>query len=404
MKIFTAQEIENAKHHKYNGTDDSILVKLFLRKWWNWLIEFVPMTLAPNMITLIGFLFEIGSFLISFIVSNCMDNDIPGWLCIVNGLCLFIYSTLDNLDGRQARRTGSSSPLGQFFDHGCDAITGVCELMKVAISLDMGCDTICFFFVFLMGVGFFMTSYEEYVTGAFYLGPINGPDEGLLLLSGLHILLGLGLPKKLVLNGFVYFGFAACFVATIWPIMKNVLNKSKGDREMKNRAIVGLIPAIIYFIIFVLNPLRSEVCAESPFYVMAAGLAMQYLSQVTIVSHIVLRPPIKLCVDPSIIFVAIVGIVSMFITKEDILFWYWVVVCCVFFLAMVFYDVSVIVSLSKGLGIPIFTIKPKPVEQIEEPLNQAVSPDEVTLIEGEAGTQEVAVDSFKETEEDEEIV
>ena len=34
------------------------------------------------------------------------------------GLC---GQTLDNLDGKQARRTGSSSPLGLLFDHGCDA-------------------------------------------------------------------------------------------------------------------------------------------------------------------------------------------------------------------------------------------------------------------------------------------
>jgi ethanolaminephosphotransferase len=26
------------------------------------------------------------------------------------------------VDGKQARRTNSSSPLGQLFDHGCDAI------------------------------------------------------------------------------------------------------------------------------------------------------------------------------------------------------------------------------------------------------------------------------------------
>jgi ethanolaminephosphotransferase len=30
---------------------------------------------------------------------------------------------LDNLDGKQARRTGTSSPLGMMFDHGCDALT-----------------------------------------------------------------------------------------------------------------------------------------------------------------------------------------------------------------------------------------------------------------------------------------
>jgi len=28
----------------------------------------------------------------------------------------------DNLDGKQARRTNTSSPLGLLFDHGCDAL------------------------------------------------------------------------------------------------------------------------------------------------------------------------------------------------------------------------------------------------------------------------------------------
>jgi phosphatidylglycerophosphate synthase len=29
-----------------------------------------------------------------------------------------MYQTLDAVDGKQARRTGTSSPLGQLFDHG----------------------------------------------------------------------------------------------------------------------------------------------------------------------------------------------------------------------------------------------------------------------------------------------
>jgi len=27
------------------------------------------------------------------------------------------------MDGKQARKTGNSSPLGMLFDHGCDALT-----------------------------------------------------------------------------------------------------------------------------------------------------------------------------------------------------------------------------------------------------------------------------------------
>ena len=44
--------------------------------------------------------------------------DVPAWPYVLCGICLFSYSVLDNMDGKQARRTGSSSPLGLLFDHG----------------------------------------------------------------------------------------------------------------------------------------------------------------------------------------------------------------------------------------------------------------------------------------------
>lgn len=52
-------------------------------------------------------------------------------------LLLFV-KTLDNLDGKQARRTGSSSPLGLLFDHGCDALNVSVGTMTMACILQMG--------------------------------------------------------------------------------------------------------------------------------------------------------------------------------------------------------------------------------------------------------------------------
>lgn len=37
-------------------------------------------------------------------------------------ICLFAYQSLDSIDGKQARRTGMAGPLGELFDHGCDAL------------------------------------------------------------------------------------------------------------------------------------------------------------------------------------------------------------------------------------------------------------------------------------------
>jgi phosphatidylglycerophosphate synthase len=52
-----------------------------------------------------------------------MTEKLPEWTYLFVAFGIFAFQTLDAIDGKQARRTGSSSPLGQLFDHGCDAIS-----------------------------------------------------------------------------------------------------------------------------------------------------------------------------------------------------------------------------------------------------------------------------------------
>lgn len=60
----------------------------------------------------------------------------PSWAFIMSALGLFIYQSLDAIDGKQARRTNSSSALGELFDHGCDAVsTGALHLNSNCRSL-----------------------------------------------------------------------------------------------------------------------------------------------------------------------------------------------------------------------------------------------------------------------------
>jgi ethanolaminephosphotransferase len=57
----------------------------------------------------------------------------------VSASAVVLYTWLDCLDGKQARRTGTSSPLGQLFDHGCDALSVNLLLSMVGCSLGVGC-------------------------------------------------------------------------------------------------------------------------------------------------------------------------------------------------------------------------------------------------------------------------
>ncbi|CAL5421465.1 unnamed protein product [Camellia sinensis] len=102
------------------------------------------------LITLMGFMFLVISTLLSYIYSPRLDSIPPRWVLFAHGLLLFLYQqmivvcgetfsqpicrdgnwqvdqisglTFDAVDGKQARRTSSSSPLGELFDHGCDAL------------------------------------------------------------------------------------------------------------------------------------------------------------------------------------------------------------------------------------------------------------------------------------------
>ena len=401
LRIFSVQEIDNARRHKYSGTDKSILVKLVFRRWWDWLIQFVPMWVAPNLITLVGFLVELFSFIVSFVTSNELREPCPCWVCFLNGVCLFIYQTLDNLDGRQARRTGNSSPLGQFFDHGCDAITGVLEMMKVAATLGMGCGMPTFLFILMMAIGFSMTSFEEYVTHSFYLGYINGADEGLAFLTLVHILCVFDVDRdwgmKLV-NPVTYVLFCICEASAVLPILYNVIVQSYNDREKARKAIISILPIIGLTTLFALNVWYDPLNAENPYFIMFAGLGIQLTSQITLVAYLVLRQPQRIVMDPFLDSVVFLGLFGFLFTDEVWSYNYWIVAFALVAAMMLMFDCAVVYGLSVGLGIPVLTVRPQ--ETPEETRDAVVLP--VDLAEADA-TCETVEDPLEIDEEKVEI-
>lgn len=62
----------------------------------------------------------------------------PRWACALCAFGLFVYQSLDAIDGKQARRTGTSSPLGELFDHGCDSISTVFVALSACIAVQLG--------------------------------------------------------------------------------------------------------------------------------------------------------------------------------------------------------------------------------------------------------------------------
>ena len=185
--ILTSQGRKNLPLFVYKGSDESLIYKYVASKLADMLVRrFVPLWAAPNLITFVGFLLQVFALIVALIVSpnfSATSTFYVSCSAVLAAICLFGYSTLDNMDGKQARRTGSSSPLGLLFDHGCDALNaGLIGWAVIALHIcyEGPSSWHTFVFWFIPIYTFYLSTWEEYHTGEFYLPLINGPNEGIL--------------------------------------------------------------------------------------------------------------------------------------------------------------------------------------------------------------------------------
>ncbi|CAH7670949.1 CDP-alcohol phosphatidyltransferase-domain-containing protein [Phakopsora pachyrhizi] len=173
--------LSKLKDYKYRSIDLSFITKYILKHWWEFVTSQMPIWLAPNLITLIGLLFIIVNLITVIIYDSDLKTDLNGWIYFSFALGLFAYQTLDNVDGKQARRTGTSSPLGELFDHGIDSLNCVLGGLIQCSAIGTGHTFYAVFIIVVACWPMYLSTWEEYHTGVLFLGYINGPTEGILI-------------------------------------------------------------------------------------------------------------------------------------------------------------------------------------------------------------------------------
>lgn len=235
--------VQNLHLYKYSGTDKSLVSKYLLGPYWNWLVTLFPTSVAPNTITLSGLLLVCINFATLAYVdpglecatqlkldstahtlalnsafpsdakllpvtplfknfgipgaaskvdfaprSDSAGNCLPPWVFYTWALCLFAYQSLDAIDGKQARRTGMAGPLGELFDHGCDAINTTLECVLCCAALNLGRSVWVPGTVIATLTNFYLTTWEEFHTGTLFLSAFSGPVEGILMIVAIYAL------------------------------------------------------------------------------------------------------------------------------------------------------------------------------------------------------------------------
>lgn len=135
------------------------------------------------MVTLLGF----ACIILNVGLLELVDSDLVGpaqaWVAYSYALGVWAYSTMDNIDGKQARRTGTSSGLGELFDHGIDSLNCTLASLLEASAMGLGSTKMGAFTALVPCLPMFFSTWETYHTHTLFLGYFNGPTEGLLIAS-----------------------------------------------------------------------------------------------------------------------------------------------------------------------------------------------------------------------------
>ncbi|XP_047520227.1 ethanolaminephosphotransferase 1-like [Pieris napi] len=191
-KYLSREHLEGFDNYKYMSKDTSPLSVYVMHPFWNKVVELVPRWVAPNVLTFSGFLFTVLDFILlsyydydytaaSAVVKNetvveplnGRTEVIPQTLWYFLSVFLFLAYTLDGIDGKQARRTQTSGPLGELFDHGLDSYSvffiPAC-LYSIFGRLDFSIPPIRMYYVMWnLLLNFYISHWEKYNTGVLFL-------------------------------------------------------------------------------------------------------------------------------------------------------------------------------------------------------------------------------------------
>eukprot|EP01134_Creolimax_fragrantissima_P002226 CFRG2226T1 len=242
--------LEKLKAYQYKSGGYTPLDNLLNAKWWTPVVELVPLSVAPNMITLFGLAWVIISFFVLTYFLPKLEGEAPWWAYLFAGLCLFFYQTLDAIDGKQARRTGSSSPLGQLFDHGCDSVSTTFLTLATAASCNLGSSWLTIALMYSVMIPFFLAQWQEYHTHIMSTNiGVIGVTEGQMASILVHIVAAVLGPQSLytpIIFGIgllpigLYANFAVNVALSAAP-MYTVFTKAKDA----GRAFLELVPLMM---------------------------------------------------------------------------------------------------------------------------------------------------------------
>lgn len=267
-KYLRESDLKSLDVYKYHGADYTPVEK-FLNPFWSWFASLFPDWMAPNMITFIGLILNISAAVLVIANDPTLESKAPNWTYLVAAFALITYLNFDCADGKQARRLSASSPLGQLFDHGCDAINEVFIVMVLASSCGTGSSFHTSSVLIIQCMAFSLAQVLEYHIDILYVGnKYFGTTESILAVAVVYMIRGLwgasllttplsnllpfSLPYDVSVAGFFLQVTNVCMIITVLQLFTHSLihgspipEEERGDKNLTRKDyLMRVVPSL----------------------------------------------------------------------------------------------------------------------------------------------------------------
>jgi phosphatidylglycerophosphate synthase len=201
---------EPSKPPAYRADDKSILLPYYKRFLVEPALPFIPARINPNSITHLGHVV----CLAGAAVLLCTRAQ-SGWPFVAAAFFLTAYVFCDNADGGHARRTGQTSPYGEFLDHGLDLLNTayIGYMSSITMGADAGTWVLMAFPIVAAAAAVY---WEQAESGVFRLGLMSQLESTAILTISLLVVSVVSTRVFLIP---IAFGINGRLVILVWTIL-----------------------------------------------------------------------------------------------------------------------------------------------------------------------------------------
>jgi len=292
-------------------------------------------------------------------------------------LVFFFYQSLDAIDGKQARRTNSQSPLGELFDHGCDSVSAVFVTIACCCAVQLGVyPWLMFWACMLSYFAFYCAHWQTYVSGILKFGRLDCTEAqfSFIAVYMISILSPAIWSKSVPYLQIELRIFVALLIigSTLWSSFNNIRAVSQGGCGRNFSSVAGTsiifpgwpIGFLFFLAVVASNYSISSVLEEhTSLHLLCYGIVFSKITNRLIVAHMS-RSPLNGW-DTSYIgpFAVCINQYFNLLIDEHVLLWFFLLYNLYDLLR---YNIKVCQELCDFLDIHCFQIKPSTIPSSDQ--------------------------------------